>query len=289
MSISHQEALLNFFNQKEYSHAVSYAIEKDISPVSDPQSSNIVAASLFQLSRFEECLLWCEGLSSTYNSDPSFASMYGATLRRLNRYEEASSVFESSLQVNSDNPALLNNYANLLIDAGKLNQAKSILDDLISKYPDYEDAKSNLGRVQFYLQESKDKAKTDSNQHSSHRSKLSVLEDPLSFAFSEDEVSQAGGAAQKLKESTISSDKSSAFSSLALDQIAERSGDHELADFVALIRATSEHDPKQALSDLNSLHRMHGPKAFLHELAVEVYIRIKDFQKLRCMLLFAFS
>ena len=280
MPQSIQDQLLSLFNSKEYNNVVSLALSKEISPISDPQASNIVAASLFQLSKFDECLLWCEGLSSTFNTEPSFSSMYGATLRRLNRYDQAASVFEASLQDNPDNPPLLNNYANLLIDAGNLNKAKSILLDLLNKFPDYEDAKANLGRVNFYLEDkSNDRQPLDSPSIENKRPKLKILDDPLSFAFSDEEVAQAGAISKKDDKTNTNSQNSSVYSSLSLEDIASRSDDHELADFIQLIRSTSEHNSTQALSDLNSLHRVHGSKSFIYELAVEVYIRSKNFEQ----------
>ena len=136
-----KDELLSLFNQRNYSSVVNQALNKQLTPEADPSCGNIVAASLFQLSKFDDCLLWCEALSPSFAGDPAFASMYGAVLRRLNRLDEGLNVFQQALAETPDNQPLLNNYANLLIDMQRYKEAKKILLSVLSINPDYEDAR----------------------------------------------------------------------------------------------------------------------------------------------------
>ena len=73
--------------------------------------------------------------------------MYGATAS-LESLEEASAVFQNALLSDESNPVLRNNYTNLLIDqVSQLNLSS----ELVSAFPDYNDAKVNLERVNFYI------------------------------------------------------------------------------------------------------------------------------------------
>ena len=73
-----QSELGALFDQRKYQGVLEIAKADEITPASDPQAANVVAASLFQLGRFPECLLWCEGLHPALQGEPSFSSMYGA-------------------------------------------------------------------------------------------------------------------------------------------------------------------------------------------------------------------
>jgi len=274
MTTTLYDQLAALYNSRSYNNVVSKALELDINPSNDPQCSNIVAASLFQLSKFDDCLTWCDGLAPSFERDSGFASMHGATLRRLNRLTEALSVFEKALEENPEDPPLLNNYANLLIDLKNYEKAKSILDSLITTFPDYEDAKVNLERVAFFLDNYNE---NESSQTSSApTNKLTVLDDPLAFAFSDDEVAKAGGLPTSATKKTVKSN-SKFIDSLSLDNLAQRDSNKELQEFVDLIRATASHNVSQAVTDLRSMHKLHGTSPFMHELAVEIYLKAQKF------------
>ena len=65
----------------------------------------------------------------------------------IESFREASAVFQDALLSDENN----DNYTNLLIDQKKYHEAHSILSELVSAYPDYNDAKVNLERVNFYI------------------------------------------------------------------------------------------------------------------------------------------
>ena len=210
------------------------------------------------------------------SGDVAFASMYGATLRRLNRLDEASAVFQAALESDESNPVLRNNYTNLLIDQKKYHEAQSILSELVSNFPDYGDAKVNLERVNFYI--SSDIQESNSEDRSVEDDKLTVLDDPLAHAFTDDEVARAGGLPKVNSEVAESQSVTNDLTkNLSLDEIASRSTDKELSDMIQLIRSTAPHNSKVALNDLTSLHKQYGSKPFIHELAAEVYIISNNF------------
>ena len=51
-----QTELVTFFEQRNYQAVLDRAKADEITPASDPQAGNVVAASLFQLGRYPECL-----------------------------------------------------------------------------------------------------------------------------------------------------------------------------------------------------------------------------------------
>ena len=276
MTTTLYDQLTTFYKSRNYNNVISKAIELDINPSNDPLCANIVAASLFQLSKFDDCLMWCEGLAASYEGNSGFASMHGATLRRLNRLSEASSVFEKALVENPDDPALLNNYANLLIDLKNYDKANGILRSLLEIYPDYEDAKVNLDRVAFFLDNLNEH--DSSSPSSASLNKLSILDDPLAFAFSDDEISKAGGL-PKIESKKNLNASSKFIDSLSLDTLASRDANKELQEFVDLIRSTASHNVSQALTDLCAMHKTHGTSPFIHELAVEIYLKAQKFDQ----------
>ena len=106
-----QAELIALFEQKQFQTILDRAQREEITPAADPKTANIVAAALFQLGRYPDCILWCEALSPSLKGDANFASMHGAVLRRLGRLKDAENVFRSALKDNSNNTFLLNNFA----------------------------------------------------------------------------------------------------------------------------------------------------------------------------------
>ena len=148
-STSIQAELASLFEQRNFQSILDRAQQDEISPANNPHAAHIVAAALFQVGRYSDCLLWCEGLSPALNGDASFTQCM-EQFRRTGRLEEAEKIFRVALETNSDNPFLRNNFANLLIDresfdGGGINSQESSE----RKNPDYEDAKANLNRLKF--------------------------------------------------------------------------------------------------------------------------------------------
>ena len=127
------DQLAALYNSRSYNNVVFKALELDINPSNDPQCSNIVAASLFQLSKFDDCLTWCDGLAPSFEriqvSLQCMAQLFEDLIVLLKHYQSLKRLLE-----NPEDPPLLN-YANLLIDLKNYEKAKSILDSLITTFP----------------------------------------------------------------------------------------------------------------------------------------------------------
>ena len=97
------EELTQLFNDRQFQKILEISTKNEISPSNEPNEAYIVAASLFQIGKYDECLLWCESLAPAIGGDASFASMYGAVLRRLGKLTDAKHVFEEALNIHASN------------------------------------------------------------------------------------------------------------------------------------------------------------------------------------------
>ena len=134
-STSLQTELSNLFEQRKFQSILERAQSDEISPANNPHASNIVAAALFQIGRFSDCLLWCEALSPSLSGNASFLSMYAVILRRLSLLTRSDEVFKKAMEIEPESREIKNNYSNLLIDQEKYNNAMELLDEIIKKHP----------------------------------------------------------------------------------------------------------------------------------------------------------
>jgi tetratricopeptide (TPR) repeat protein len=285
-----QTELANLFEQRKYQGVLDRTKADEITPASDPQAANIVAASLFQLGRFPECLLWCEGLQPALEGDPSFSSMYGAVLRRIGRLDEAETVFRQSLKQHADNIFLQNNFANLLIDKQNFEEAEKILKNILTLNPSYEDARVNLNRLEFQKNLANSSPKTSQDISNSNQI-IGISEevnnafiDPLEAAFTDEEVKLAGGL--DLGANRQQSDK---LPGINLSKLPDRDQQKELQEAMSLARKTIESDPQQTIKDCTLLHNKLGVQAPIYEVAAEAYIRLQLFSDAETCLLTAHS
>ena len=285
-----QTELVTFFEQRNYQAVLDRAKADEITPASDPQAGNVVAASLFQLGRYPECLLWCEGLEPALQGQPSFSSMYGAVLRRTGRFDEAEKVFREALAQHADNIILQNNFANLLIDKQSFVEAEKILRNILSTNPSYEDARVNLNRLEFQKSLSESSPKT-SQKPADNNELMTISEqvenafvDPLAAAFTDEEVALAGGVA-----ASLSKEQAPNSSGVNFEKLPSREVQRELQETLALARQTVESDPEQAISDCTLLHNKLGVQAPIYEVAAEAYIRLQLFSDAETCLLTANS
>ena len=272
-SLNLQAELASLFEEKQFQQILDRAQHEEITPSSDPKTANIVAAALFQLGRYPDCLLWCEALTPSLDGDANFASMHGAVLRRLGRLSDAETVFRSALKNTSSNPFLRNNFANLLIDQQKFKEAEKILKTLLEEIPTYEDAQLNLNRLNFQKNlaatapsDSPSKASAAKNTNNDG----DRFVDPLAAAFSDEEVAMADGLAAKQKGQLP-------VGGLQPSDLPDRDRDKELRESLDLARQTIDSDPQQVIRDCTLLHSKLGIQAPIYEVAGEAYIRLQLF------------
>ena len=270
--ISHnlQAELSALFEQRQFQSIIDRAQHEEITPAADPKAANVVAAALFQLGRYADCLLWCEGLAPSLNGDVSFASMHGAVLRRLGRLNDAEKIFRAALNDNPDNAILRNNFANLLIDQESFDEAESILQTLLEEIPSYEDARANLNRLDFQKNLAASAPIDTPSSTPIQTNDSDRLIDPLIAAFSDEEVAIAGGVAAKLKGNPERG-------GLQPSALPSRAHDQELHETLALARQTIDADPQQVIRDCEMLHNKLGVQTSIYEVAGEAYIRLQLF------------
>ena len=178
--MSYSTTLLPLFHSGAHARVIEIAKQLNISSITDPESSRIVAASLFIIGDFAAASAKLEDIFSSYCEDPQYLSLYGATMRRLGNFAKAEKFFLDALKINPDSKEINNNYANLLIDLNRLDDAKTILSRLVATYPSYEDALSNLARVESLS--------VSQSAHVKQKSSYTDLSNPLLLAFSDSEV-----------------------------------------------------------------------------------------------------
>ena len=285
-SPSPETELAVLFEQRNFQAILDRAQRDEITPATNPNAANVVAAALFQIGRYSDCLLWCEGLSPSLHGDAGFISMHGAVLRRAGRLEEAEKVFVTGLKTHPTNAFLRNNFANLLIDLQDFDKAETILKSLLQENPDYEDAKANLNRLQFQ----RSLAESTPSSSESSAPNLNPTEDhfvdPLEAAFTDEEVAIAGGVAAKQASENANQSHGGGIKE---DALPNRAVQKELEEALALARQTVDADPEQAIRDCTLLHNKLGVQASIYEVAAEAYIKLQLFGDAETCLLVAHS
>ena len=227
-----------------------------------------VAASLFQIGKYDECLLWCEGLAPAIGSDAAFASMYGAVLRRLESLD-AQNIFKEALSIHTQDNVLKNNYANLLTDLKLFNEAEKILIEILREDPNYEDAKSNLNRVNPEIF-------SCSETSPNHPNESKIIEeyeliDPLAAASeTEVEISKINVSKSKKEKKQLSNE-------LEATELPNRAKEEELRETLELAQKSVESNPKQSIKDCRILHKELGINSKVYLVAAQAYIRLKLF------------
>ena len=283
---STQNELASLFEQRNFQAILDRAQRDEITPATNPHAANVVAAALFQVGRYPECLLWCEGLSPSLENDAGFTSMYGAVLRRSGRIKEAESVFRNALEAHPNNPILRNNFANLLIDIQAFEEAEATLQQVLEDNPDYEDARENLNRLEFQRSLVKSAPNANESANSIDEPAPNHFSDPLVAAFSDDEVARAGGVAAK---QAIGNSDNNAREGLNADTLPNRAVELELQEALSLARQTVDADPQRVIQDCNLLHQKLGVQGPIYEVAAEAYIRLQLFNDAETCLLVAHS
>ena len=274
--------IFNCFTNGNYSNALDIAKENSICPENDPYTSNILAACLFRLGRYDESYSLLEQLQSSLGDNYNYLSLFGAAARRLGYLEKSEELLSRALRINSEDPALRNNYANLLIDLGRLSESRTILLDLIEKNPDHLDARVNFNRLELY-----EKKKSESAQNSELKSNISTSIDlgsaqdlsnldPLALAFAEEEVRLHGRIKPKSsKSNTTLSDQIPAVDDkkIALEKL-------RLAEI-----AIKEKNPDLALSLCSEAYSINGPLPAIYDCAGDAFVQKSSFREAELMYL----
>jgi len=278
--VSLTDKLHKLFDLERYEEILDLSNQEDLTPSNDPTASQFVAASLFKLGRFPECVEWCQELSPSLGNSPEFASLHGAALRRNHQLREAESLLRKALEYHPGHITLSNNYANVLIDLKQFNKAREILTGLIAAYPTYTDAKENLARLNFQQDLTNTAEDIHQKKVSQQLSALKILEDPLIAAFSEQEITKPKDSTEAARDQD---------SGDLLQALPNRVPSKEIDEMLSLARKLAQVDPEQSLKDCAVIHRSREIEPTVYEVAAQAYIRLKLFGDAESCLLHAIA
>lgn len=255
------EKLRSLFNDGQYRTILSFVTENEAILVDDPLSAQVIAAAYFQLGNYSAANEILRIHQASLGNDASFLSLYGANCRRLGNLAQARDLLKAALLLEPDSLYVRNNYANLLIDLNEFSEANVILNDILKVDPEYADAKANLNRLRYYLEEST----TDSFVSTAWKPL-----DPLMLAFADDEVKKAGST-----HFTKPASKSSEYLASKLpepDQVMLASEKLSLAS-----HAIQEDNASFALQLASQAYTVLGAQSNVYLNVADAYIRLKKF------------
>jgi len=270
-NIQQQEHILSLFNQSRFAEIIDLFNDPTSSLLSDPVCSQILAACYFKLGNFSQALVLLESLESSMGDSPDYLSLYGATCRRLGRLNDAMKFLNKACSLQPESLIYRNNLANVLIDAGDSKKAEEILKDILSKDPNYEDAKLNLNRLTYSVSQ----ADQDSNQIQDSDNTLSF--DPIALAFADQEVAIDGA---KIRPKAVTASKKL---SESLPTVDDQSVGAERITLAA--QANSNQQPIVALGFCKEALSLLGPCPEIYVNASDAYLQLKAFHEAELCLL----
>jgi len=259
------QQLMALFESGRFRDVVQMAQTAAIDPRSEPLLAQVHAASLFKLGLYSESLPILDELYSPLCHDPDYLNLLASTCRRLGMLDRARTVFAEALKL-SVSPAIRNNYANLLVDLGQYQEAKQILELLVSDNPAYNDAVSNLNRLEFLL--SKPVARSEGSSLAGgtvvqSRDQSWQPLDPLMLAFSDEEINLPA----KSKSAFASKLPEPKNLQLASEQLQQAQ------------RAVRENNPEFALSLCSQIRFTLPSNESVYVHASDAYIRLRRFHE----------
>ncbi|MCB4389387.1 tetratricopeptide repeat protein [Synechococcus sp. MU1617] len=272
--------VLNLFNLGKYHQAIStYSSmpEGDKSPISD----SILAACYFKLGEFSEANQLLIKIEPFLSENSEFLTLYASNSRRLGDLEKSENLFKQALDINPQSVEIKNNYANLLLDLNRLDDAYMILQEIVRDNPSYNDAIQNLNRVQFRIEQNKNRS---SNPESINKSIISSgyltsfsLADPLLLAFAENEVNYSS------KRYKLSSDAKAQASIIPSTDNLKLEADY----FAVLEQSISSGEFEFALKLCSQIVEKHGISSSLYDYLSDIYLNLKRFHESEVCLLHA--
>ena len=255
------DQLLPMFNDGQYRAILRFATENDSVIREDPLSAQVIAAAHFQLGNYSDANEILCLHEASLGSDTSYLSLFGATCRRLGNLSKARDLLKAALTLQPESLTVRNNYANLLIDLKEFSEAKLILENILMEDSNYADAKANLNRLKFCLE--------DLNSDSEVSASWKPL-DPLMLAFAEDEVAKSRS---KLfaKPASVSS-----------QQLAAKLPDPDEASLASekltlAAHAIQEGNPSFALQLVSQAYSALGAQSNVYLNVADAYIRLRQF------------
>jgi tetratricopeptide (TPR) repeat protein len=268
------DQLLALFRAGRHHEVLAAAQSLGITPELQPLASQVVAASLFQLGELGQAATLLEALEAVLGNQRDYLSLYGATCRRLGLLQRSEQLLARALQLDPAAVDIRNNYANLLIDLGRDQEAREILEQLLQQQPNFQDARTNLNRLQFRQQAAAQPLKSSPGGLTA----AWLPADPLMMAFAEEEVRLA---------SATPAQPSPAGAALAAT-LPQPDLQAKAAEQLTLAtRAVSENNPGFALQLCSQAMVGLGANAGVYVNAADAYIRSQRFREAEICLLHA--
>lgn len=139
--------LIELHQRGEHEEVLRVARTIDQQPAADPQTSLVVAASLYQLGRFRDSLQLLAVLEPLIRTDHAYLNLLGLCLKRLGEYERAEQVFTFALTHHPAHPVISSNFINFLTERQRINDARLVLEQALLKNPDADELLAHRDRL----------------------------------------------------------------------------------------------------------------------------------------------
>jgi len=140
-------SLVELHRLGRHEEVLQLAQSLEVRAADDPQSTLIVAASLFQLQRFSDSLKILAVLEPLIRSDETYLNLLALCLWRHGDLERSEQVFNYALTQHAGHLVISNNCIRFLIDRQKYSQARSVLERALQQHPQDEDLQASRLRL----------------------------------------------------------------------------------------------------------------------------------------------
>jgi len=254
------------YEQNRYAEIIEVWDKENRDISTEPVLGKYLGASKYHLGDYQGSYDVLVKLEHVLGDDTSFLSLLGVICRRLGNFNKSKYLFEKALEVSPLLPDLNNNYANLLIDIGELDKARMILENLVKENPKYDDARTNLNRLDFRISDKRHGSEKVPDKNP--KSEDWIPGDPLMLAFSDEEVTRSG-----LQHKFLSKEGSALARELPVIQPKAEA----VEKLRMATRAISEKDPKFALKLCSNVLEGIGANSLIYANAGDAYIQLQEF------------
>lgn len=148
MALTTSPTLRELHERGDHAGVLRLARGMDVQPAADPESTLIVAASLYRLDRFRECLQVCAVLEPVLRGQASFLHLHASALRRLGERPQAEELFRHALDLHPSHLGLRTDFGALLLECHRLEEAEAQLKQVLAQQGDHAGALAQLRQLE---------------------------------------------------------------------------------------------------------------------------------------------
>lgn len=144
-------SLIELHQQGRHEEVLKLDRTIEVRAADDPQSTLIVAASLFNLKRYGDSLKILSALEPLIHTDDTYLNLLGMCLWRIGELDKAEHVFEFAHAQHKDHLAIARAYINLLFERQKYSQAGQVLAQALQQNahaPELQELRLRLDQLQ---------------------------------------------------------------------------------------------------------------------------------------------